>query len=161
MTKKIVLVAIGLLVLAAGFFISMRRSHMMGAGGPAGGLIAVSPNGTPMPIPAKAGSLTENTAMQETDGLLVSLAISPYPPKGASDFDVTLADSNGPISDANISLDLTMPAMPMPVNMLTMQPSGAGNYHASGFFTMRGLWRIEVLIDRNGKKQSAFFDVSL
>jgi hypothetical protein len=28
-------------------------------------------------------------------------------------------------------------------------------------FTMRGLWKIEVIIERGGKKQSVFFEVGL
>jgi len=162
MAKKLVLVAVILAVLAGGiFFISMRRSHMMGSG-PSGGLIAVSPDGTQMPVPAAAGKLPENTAMQESGGLLVSLALDPYPPSSAGNFDVTLADASGqPISDATISLDLTMPAMPMPVNKLSMDPVSVGKYQASGYFTMRGLWRIEVIITRGDQKQSVFFDVNL
>jgi hypothetical protein len=169
MAKKAVLIGIIFLVVAGGFFMMMRRSRMMGADSQtqAGGLLAVSVDGSPMPVPvsqAAAGKLPVNTAVQESAGLLVSLALNPYPPSGtqAGNFDVTLTDANGqPVSDAAISLDLTMPAMPMPSNQLDMTAGEPGKYHASGYFTMRGLWRIEVIITRGGQKQSVFFDVGL
>lgn len=166
MAKKIALVGIILVLMAGGFFIMMRRSHMMGSGSQvsAGGLVAVSSDGSPIPAPAAAGELSANTAMQTSGDLLVSLSLSPYPPSGgdASTFVVNLADSNGqPISDATISLDLTMPSMWMPANQVNLAAADAGKYQASGYFTMRGLWRIEVIISRGGNTQSVFFDVGL
>jgi hypothetical protein len=166
MTKKVVLVVSIIVVLIGAVFISMRRSHMMNAIAQVspGGLIAVSADGVPAPIPADAGNLPENTALQESKDLRVSLALSPYPPSGtqSSDFDVTLNNTNGQaISDATVSLDLTMPDMWMPPNQLNMQPVSDGKYHATGHFTMRGLWRIEVIITRGNQTQSVFFDVGL
>ena len=166
MAKKGFLIVLVLVILAGGIFIMMRRSHMMGAGSQvsSGGLVAVSANGTPLPAPAAAGNLPANTALQASGDLLVSLSLSPYPPSGgdASTFVVTLTDTSGkPISDATISLDLTMPEMWMPANQVTLTAGEAGKYQASGYFTMRGLWRIEVIITRGGQKQSVFFDVGL
>jgi hypothetical protein len=169
MAKKVALVGIILVVIAGGIFIMMRRSHMMGSGSQAsaGGLVAVSSNGDPLPAPVaqtRVGNLPANTAMQTSGDLLVSLNINPYPPSGgdASTFIVTLEDATGkPVSDATISLDLTMPEMWMPANQVTLAAADAGKYQASGYFTMRGLWRIEVIITRGGQKQSVFFDVGL
>jgi hypothetical protein len=166
MAKKFTLIGIVLVIVAVGFFIMMRRSRMMGASsqGSAGGLVAVSPSGAPIPAPAAAGNLPANTAMQASGDLLVSLSISPYPPSGGgpTTFGVSLSDSSGkPISDATVSLDLTMPDMPMPANQVTLAGDNSGKYQASGYFTMRGLWRIEVIITRGGQKQSVFFDVGL
>lgn len=166
MSKKLALVGIVLIILVASIFISMRRSRMMSSIDQvdAGGLKAVTANGTPMPVPAQAAELPENMAIQESNGLLVSLAMNPYPPTGtkSTDFDVTLADASGQaISDASISLDLTMPSMWMPPNQPVMESVGGGKYHTAGRFTMRGLWRIEVIITRGSQKQSVFFDVGL
>jgi hypothetical protein len=166
MAKKIAVVGIIFVVLAGVLFMMMRRSHMQAAGsqGSAGGLTAVNAQGAPLPAPAVAGSLPQNTAMQETGGLLVSLSMDPYPPRGGSPttFGVNLSDTNGqPVSDATIGLDLAMPSMWMPPNQLNMTGGEAGKYQASGYFSMRGLWRIEVIITRAGQKQSAFFDVGL
>jgi hypothetical protein len=167
MAKKVALIGIVLVIAAGGvFFMMMRRSHMMGAGSQvsAGGLVAVSANGAPLPVPAAAGKLPENTALQASGDLLVSLSINPYPPSGggSTNFVVNLTDASGqPVSDATIGLDLTMPEMWMPPNQLNMVAGDAGKYQASGYFTMRGLWRIEVIITRGGQKQSVFFDVGL
>jgi hypothetical protein len=169
MEKKIV-IAVSIIVLLVGaIFLMMWRSHVMGPGGrlTAGGLMAVSAQGTPLPVPiaqAKAGDPPENTARQESGGLIVSLTLNPYPPSvsKASDFEISLTDANGQaVSDATISLDLTMPGMYMPPNLLTLEQKGEGKYNATGRFTMRGLWQMEAIITINGNKQSVFFDVWL
>ena len=166
-----VLALIGLL-----FAFVNRRSQMMAGGGghgmgggmggqskPAGGLVAVDSQGNP--LTAAAGeTLPEGTAAQNADGLTVAFSLSPYPPAGfdQSTFSVTLTDESGqPVTDAEITLDLTMPAMPMPLNKFDLPTSGGGVYQSNGRFTMRGLWQIEVIIQRGGEKQSVFFQVWL
>jgi hypothetical protein len=138
---------------------------MMGGNGQApGGLTAVSTEGTPIPLPADYAKLPENTAMQKVGNLNISLALSPYPPVGfqQSNFDITLKDEKGQaISDATVTLDLTMPEMPMPNNQVETKYTDNGLYQGAGRFTMRGWWRIEVIIQRGGEKTSAFFDVVL
>ena len=137
------------------------RRMMMGSGHAPGGLVAVSPDGKPLATDP-SNKLPENTAAQQVGNLKVSIALSPYPPVGfqKSGFDVTLTDEQGqPITDAKIAFDLTMPGMWMPPNKLEAQHNDNGRYHATGMFTMRDLWRIEVIIQRGGEKQFAFFDV--
>jgi len=118
-----------------------------------------------MPVLASAaGKGAENPAVQESAGLLVSLGLNPYPPRvtRSEDFAVTLTDANGQaLSDATIRLDLTMPGMMMPPNQFDLAPDGAGKYHAGSRVTMRGPWRIEVIITISGQTQSVFFDVWL
>jgi hypothetical protein len=135
----------------------------MNSGHAPGGLVAVSPDGSPLPTDPNR-QLPENTAAQKVGNLNVSIALSPYPPVGfqKSDFDVTLTDDKGQaITDAKVTLDLTMPGMWMPSNTLEAQHNGDGLYQATGRFTMRDLWRIEVIVQRGGDKQSVFFDVWL
>jgi hypothetical protein len=143
---------------------SFRPGMMMrGSSGPSR-LIAVSQQGTPVPTASGDKSLPDNTAAQKIGNLKIQLAISPYPPVSfsQSDFTVTLSDENGgAVTDATISLDMTMPEMPMPANMFDVKHSGNGVYLSQGRFTMRGWWRIEAIIQRDGKKQSAFFDLGL
>jgi len=137
------------------------RRMMMNSGHAPGGLVAVSPDGKPLATDP-SNALPENTAAQKVGNLNVSIALSPYPPVGfqKSDFDVALTDEQGqPITDAKISLNLTMPGMWMPPNKLEAQHTGNGRYHAAGMFTMRDGWRIEVIIQRGSARQSAFFDV--
>jgi hypothetical protein len=177
---RVIFAVLGLLVagfLAFAAFVMVRRASvgamhgpgfgMMGSGGAAatepGGLVAVSADGKALPVDPNS-KLPEGTAAQTVGKLNVSLALSPYPPVSFSkaNFDVTLTDETGqPITDATVSLDLTMPAMPMPSNTPQLKHTANGLYTAEGRFTMRGLWRIEVIIQRGGEKQSAFFDVGL
>ena len=174
MTKKIASVIGVVLVLAlisfAVFAMNMRRSHMMGGGG--GGsqleLVAVSKEGAQIApsadVTSVTGELPKGTVAQKAGDMIVSLALNPYPPRAGapSEFDVTLTDVNGEaIDDATITLDLTMPSMWMPPNQPAMEFVSDGKYHTSAPFTMRGGWRIEVIITRGGEKQSAFFDVGL
>jgi hypothetical protein len=127
----------------------------------------VDKQGTPIPIPpaqATARVGHEDTAFQAVDGMLVSLALSPYPPSmaQASDFLVTLSDEQGrALTGATVSVDLTMPGMYMPPNAVTLVPAGTGMYQGSGRFSMRGPWRMEVIITIDGQSHSAFFDVWL
>jgi hypothetical protein len=136
---------------------------MMNSGHAPGGLVAVSPEGKPLAIDSMI-KLPENTAAQKVGNLNVMLALSPYPPASFQngDFNITLTDDKGQaVSDAKISVDLTMPGMWMPPNKPEAQNVGNGKYHASAFWTMRDMWQIEVIIQRGGSKQSAFFDVWL
>jgi hypothetical protein len=162
----VIMLGIVLVLVAGAFMLTRRRQHMMGGSQSqaAGGLVAVSADGKQLPAPASAGKLPENTAAQQAGNMLVTFAINPYPPTAyqQSTFDVTLVDASGqPLDDATISLDLTMPEMPMPPNNMTMQSLSNGKYQSAGRFTMRGWWRIEVIIERGDAKQSVFFDVWL
>ena len=172
MKNRMVIFGSIIVLVAAGIFLMMWRSHIMGPGArlTAGGLVAVSSSGTPIPFQGtlppcvNATGTCENTATQAVDGLLVSLTLNPYPPSMSklSDFEITLADAGGQaISDATITLDLTMPGMYMPPNQLNLQQAGNGKYHASGRFTMRGPWRMEAVITIGVKTQSVYFDVWL
>jgi hypothetical protein len=169
MKNKAIIFGSIIVLLAGGIFLMLWRANIMGSDAKrnAGGLVAVNSKGTPMPVPpgqAAAGGLPENTAMQEANGLLVSLTLAPYPPSmaAAGDFKVTLADAKGQaVTGATISIDLTMPGMYMPPNKIDLQAAEAGAYHASGRFTMRGPWRMEVILTIDGKTQSLFFDVWL
>lgn len=165
MNKKHAWVIIGIVVIAAAVaFISMRRAHMHAAmsGAAVGNLHAVNAEGTPMP--ALAAGLPEHSAGQAAEGLVVTFALDPYPPTmtEASTFKVTLTDVDGrPVSGAAIILDMTMPGMWMPTNQPKLTEGEAGIYSGTGQFTMRGLWRIEVIITLDDKTRSVFFDLGL
>jgi hypothetical protein len=141
----------------------MMGRGMTSSGHAPGGLVAVSPDGKPLPTDPN-NKLPENTAAQKIGNLNVTLALSPYPPASFQNgnFDITLTDDKGQaVTDAQISLDLTMPGMWMPPSKPVAQNVGNGKYHATAFWTMRDMWQIEVIIQRGGAKQSAFFDVWL
>ena len=175
MTKKIisgvVVVVILALIAFAVFAMNMRRSHMMGGGGGGGSqleLVAVSADGAQIPpsadVTSVTGELPKGTVAQKAGDMIVSLTLNPNPPRAGtpSQFDVTLTDLNGQtIDDAIITLDLTMPSMWMPPNQPAMEFLSAGKYSTTAPFTMRGEWRIEIIITRGTEKQSVFFDVGL
>ena len=132
--------------------------------GGSGGLVAVTADGKTIPAPSDAPKLPANTATQKIGDLNVTLAISPYPPASFQNgsFDFTLTDDKGQaVTDATVSLDLTMPAMRMPASKPKAPAVGDGKYHATAFWTMRGLWYIQVIIQRGNAAQSAFFAVTL
>jgi len=183
----VIVIVVGVILVLASlafFATNTRRSHMMGGGGMGGGmgggggtgggnasqleLAAVSAEGAQIAhsadVTSITGELPKGTVAQKSGDLIVSLALNPYPPSAGQPiaFDVTLTDLNGKaINDATITLDLTMPSMWMPPNQPAMEFISDGKYHTSAPFTMRGGWRIEVIITRGGEKQSAFFDIGL
>lgn len=137
------------------------RGMMGGSTQPPGGLIAVTSDGKTIPATTK---LPENAAAQTVGKTNVAIALTPYPPVSfqTGNFEITLTDEKGQaINDAKISLDLTMPGMWMPPSKPNAASIGDGKYKASAPWTMRGLWRIEVIITRGSEKSSAFFDVWL
>lgn len=157
------LVIVGVL-LAGVMMMRMRRSMMGSSDLP---LMAVSSDGTQIPlsdaVKAVTGELPQGTAAQQAGDMIVLLTLNPYPPTAdMSEFTVTLTDTAGQaINDATIALDLTMPAMHMPPNQPNLPSDSDGKYSGTAPFTMRGWWRIEVIITRGGQTQSVFFDVGL
>lgn len=168
MKNRWVGIVFGGLLIVAGFaggaFLLMRRQHMGGSQQPAGGLTAITPQGQVLAADLNS-DLPAGTAVQTVGPYRVALTLSPYPPVSfnAAAFDVAVTDasSGAAVSDATVTLDLTMPGMWMPANRPAAQPSEAGGYSAPGRFTMRGEWWIEVVIERAGEKHSAFFSVWL
>ncbi len=114
-----------------------------------------------MPAPATHSSSNRMTA--KAGNLNVQLVMTPPPAAfSTTTFDITITDEKGaPVSDAIVSLDLTMPSMYMPANRPRAQALGDGKYRATGRFTMRGGWQIAVIIERAGQKQTAFFQLGL
>jgi hypothetical protein len=173
MKKTPIIAFVVILVLAAILMFGMMAARMQARGssgsgaypaaaGNSGGLFAMTADGAV--LASDTTDLPPNTATQKAGDLNVTLALSPFPPLGSKPgtFDVTLTDQTGkPVTDATVTLDLTMPSMWMPPNSLQAQSSGSGAYRADGRFTMRGLWRIEVIIERGGQKQSVYFGVGL
>lgn len=112
-----------------------------------------------------SGVLTKsgNTYTGQAGNLRIALTMTPAPAAfSATTFDITLTDEKGnAVSDANVSLDLTMPSMWMPANKPQAKALGNGKYQAVGRFTMRGGWRINVIIEQGSQKQNAYFDIVL
>jgi hypothetical protein len=134
---------------------------MMGGRGTMGGNSAPPASADPSIKPVQ---MTSSMASQKVGAMNVALELNPFPPVSfqQASFNVKLTDEKGQaINDAKISLDLTMPGMWMPPSKPDAQALNDGAYRANARFTMRGWWRIEVIITRGTEKQSAFFDVAL
>ena len=72
----------------------------------------------------------------------------PYP--SLKDVAVTarVAAGGEPLADAEVQLELTMPAMAMPPNRETLTPAGApGEYAGTVLFTMGGAWDIAATVE--------------
>lgn len=154
---------------------------MMGRGmmrGMMGGNNSSAPSTNPAPTVAPNAGASSSSASSTTPGVLsksgdgyagkagnlnVVVTMNPAPAAfSTTTFNITLTDEKGAaVSDAKVSLDLTMPSMWMPSNKPQAQSLGDGKYQAAGRFTMRGGWRIDVIIERGGVKQNAYFDIGL
>ncbi|MCX7859537.1 MAG: FixH family protein [Chloroflexus sp.] len=95
-------------------------------------------------------SAVELRETQVVDGLSITLDTPNRPRMNtAVDFIVLINDAQGnPVNDANVYLDLDMPAMPMGVTRPVALPDGPGRYWARTAYTMEGLWEITVVVER-------------
>ena len=108
------------------------------------------------------GCDSQSVPLRETqviDGLAITLETLERPQMNtAVDFIVVLQDDQGnPVSDANVYLDLDMPAMPMGITRPVALPEGAGRYWARTAYTMEGLWEITVIVEREETTYRATF----
>jgi hypothetical protein len=87
---------------------------------------------------------------QTVGDLTVTLRVSPYPPAPMrqAEFSISIADGQGRlVAGAQVSCDMTMPAMAMPPNRPQAVERSPGIYTTPVMFTMAGDWEalIEVL----------------
>ncbi|BCR03417.1 hypothetical protein DESUT3_04860 [Desulfuromonas versatilis] len=75
-------------------------------------------------------------------------------------FRLLLQDEAGqPLTGANLSCDLTMPAMPMPANRPAVSAAAEG-YAGEAIFTMAGAWRASFAASwPEGRQESFVFDI--
>ena len=110
--------------------------------------------GSFVPPPPGAGEASAMNAPQAN----VELTTEPSPPhKGSDVFQVKLTNMNGaPISGADVSVTLVMPAMPamgmagmrVPV---ALSDKGNGVYEGSGQLGSGGTWQVTILAKKNGQ----------
>lgn len=89
----------------------------------------------------------------------ITLTSKPTPPTtGSNTFEVTLKDPSGkPVSDADVSLQFymaAMPAMKMPEmkNTVPLKHVKDGLYSGTGSVMMAGSWDVTVSVKRGGKE---------
>jgi Cu(I)/Ag(I) efflux system membrane fusion protein len=90
--------------------------------------------------------------------LVITLATTPDPATtGENQFEVSVKDASGaPIADADVLVQLYMPAMPtmnMPPmrNEVALSAAGAGVYRGTGQVLMAGRWDATVTVSRRGQ----------
>src|SRR6185295_1808401 len=100
----------------------------------------------------------ENSSDGEPSALRVTMQTEPELPRvGVNSFEVKAFDPSGAaIADADISLILSMPAMPsmnMPAMHSTMalKANGSGTYTGAGPISMAGRWDVTVIVRRHNQ----------
>ena len=101
--------------------------------------------------------------MIEVDNIQVEFNVDPKPVKSMNDllFTVVLKREKQPVSDASVSIDLTMPGMFMGVNRPLLKHVKGGRYEGRGTLPVcphgGKLWKAEVGVVREGKTASVSY----
>ena len=88
----------------------------------------------------------------------VTLATQPDPPRmGETTFEAMVMMGGQPVTDADVSVELFMPAMPeMKMaemrNSVALKHEGGGRYRGTGNVMMAGNWDATVSVKRNGQE---------
>ena len=102
------------------------------------------------PAGAAAQTATETSGFVQTGSeMSVALQVDPFPPRSMREatFTLTVTDPSGaPLEGASVVWDMTMPAMPMPVNRPVAAEDAPGVYVARVLFTMGGDWEAAVRV---------------
>ena len=105
-----------------------------------------------------AGASAATAAAAQTGGTadLTFTSDPATPATGENAFEVMVMQQGKPVSDAQVSVEFVMPAMPqmkMP-EMRTkteLAPAGNGVYRGKGQVMMAGTWKVTVAATRNGQ----------
>lgn len=107
------------------------------------------------PAPAPQASTASEAAAGNVE---ITLTTQPDPPKmGETTFEAMVMAGGQPVTDADVSVELFMPAMPS-MNMAEMRNSialkheGSGRYRGAGNVMMVGNWDATVSVKRDGKE---------
>lgn len=119
----------------------MTRSNLLLAVIVAGGALLVAPASL-----RAAAQAAANTAK-------LDIALKTLPsPAGQDKFEVTIKDANGkPVTDVDVSLQLTMAAMPTMKSDVKMKLE-EGKYTGTGQMSMAGAWNATVTVKKDGKQ---------
>ena len=137
-----------------------RFGWMLGAGTVVGLLAAGCGGGTQQgqeqgttPAPTAAAATSPATGPVE-----ITLTSQPDPPAtGENTFDVMVMQGGQPVTDADVSVEFFMAAMPqmkMPAmkNSVTLKHEGGGRYRGTGNVMMAGNWDVTVMAMRGGQE---------
>lgn len=99
-----------------------------------------------------------------TGGANISLSTDPDPLRiGPATFMIDVKDKSGkPVNNATVSFDLNMTAMNMGTQQGNATSQGNGRYSASGSMSMRGPWRVSIIVKMpDGSSESKDFTVNV
>jgi hypothetical protein len=127
-------------------------------------MVAIS--GCGVSAPPSPGSSTPSSAAssRQAGPYTVSLVGAPNPAvRGINTVEIMVADANGkPVSDAKVTLDMSMTNMNMGKYTVVATSAGSGRYTGSITYSMAGPWRITVSVEQAGQpKASTSFDFSV
>lgn len=106
-----------------------------------------------MPAPAAQAP----AAAPATGNVEITLTTQPSPPKmGETTFEAMVMQGGQPVTDADVSVELFMPAMPamkMPEmkSSTSLKHEGGGRYRGAGNVMMAGSWDATVSVKRGGQ----------
>ena len=106
-----------------------------------------------MPMPAPGAQASAPTGNVE-----ITLTSQPDPPKmGETTFEAMVMQGGQPVTDADVSVELFMAAMPsmkMPEmkNSIPLKHEGNGRYRGTGNVMMAGNWDATVSVKRGGQE---------
>jgi hypothetical protein len=107
-------------------------------------------------IPAPEAQAPAATTATPAGSVEVTLTTQPDPPKmGETTFEAMVMMSAQPVTDADVSVELVMAAMPemkMPEmrNTVPLKHEGGGRYRGTGNVMMAGNWDATVSVKRDG-----------
>ena len=113
--------------------------------------------------PSKSGSeikLSSENSTKEISAML-NLNKNPIVKMVPVELSLNLKSGKEGIEKATVVMDLTMPDMTMPKNIINLKESLPGIYTGEAIFTMAGNWRLMTSVNYNNKKQDMFFDIKV
>lgn len=108
------------------------------------------------PAPDSAPGASAPAASPAGDPLDIRLSNPAQPRTGENSFEVMVMQGSQPVTDADVSVELFMPAMPamkMPEmrNTVALKHEGEGRYRGMGNVMMAGEWDATVMVMRGGQ----------
>ena len=84
--------------------------------------------------------------------LKLDIALKTTPAPGQDKFEVTIKDASGkPVTDVDVSLQLTMAAMPTMKSEVKTKLE-EGKYTGTGQMSMAGAWNVTITVKKDGKQ---------
>jgi YtkA-like protein len=139
----------------------MKRVSVLGGALLAGVLAAACGSGEPSSTTAPATQGPAASSQAPAGNVDVTLTTQPDPPKtGETTFEAMVMSGGQPVTDADVSVELYMAAMPdikMPEmrNTVTLHHEGGGRYRGTGNVMMAGNWDATVRVKRNNQEIGA------